>query len=260
VFNGGFALRNTCALLCVWLSFAVVSCHAQSQTFKGHRIGESFSDFLKAEPVIQEKLTYCQSTTPHQLTPDEIAKLSPEELRSRYGAWAKSFKQYLKIEANYNKPNGGLPSQKDQEQAEYQSKCSDLLNLIAKGEGELTGVGVGPNTFAPEFNEYFRQFTFEGGHLIKFSLDIVAGFGQARDDISARLGVIPVETTTPYQNGFGANWNDHTASWDDDSVHVVLFLSDNPARESARPSFLAESQYLHRKSLQIQKNAPRPLD
>lgn len=254
------ALRKSCALLCVWLSFVAVSYHAQSQTFKGHRIGESFSDFFQAEPALQERRTYCQTDTPHQLSPDEIAKLSPDELRTRYGAWAKSFKQYLKIEADYNKPNGALPSRKDQEQAEYQSKCRDLLNAIVKGDGELTGVGVGPNTYSSEINDYLRLFTFEGGHLIKFSLDIVAGFGQARDDISARLGVRPVETTTPYQNGFGANWNDHTATWDNDSVHVELFLSDNPARETARPRFLAESQQLHRELLEIQKNEPKPLD
>ena len=253
-------MSKSCALLCVWLSFAVVTCHAQSQTFKGHRIGESFSDFVKAEPAIQEKLTYCQTTTPHQLSPDEIEKLSPEQLRSRYGAWAKSFKQYMKIEANYNKPDGALPSQKDQEQAEYRSKCSDLLNLSAKGDGELTGTGVGPNTYSSEINDYLRLFTFEGGRLVQLSTDLVANFDGARDDITKRVEVDPKEVKTPYHNAFGATWLDYSASWDNDSIHVELSQTNNPGERYSRPRILVETQEMHKRTLDKLKNAPNPLD
>ena len=277
--NGGFALRNTCALLCAWLSFAVVSNHAQSQTFKGHHIGESFSDFLKAEPAIQEKLTYCQTTTPHQLSPDEITKLSPEELRSRYGAWAKTFKQYLKIESNYSK-NGN----KEQEQKEYLSKCEALLNFAAKGDGLINGTGdagiglkgfespggslVGisvyirnsiDNLTAANVDEYHRYFSFRNNQLVSFSQDLRAAYDSAQDDITKRMGVKPALKTVPYHNAFGATWTSVTAAWDNDSIHAELLKDDNPAQDML-PYFSVETQGLHKQFLESRQNAPKPLD
>ena len=151
-------VRKTCLLLCVSWSFIAVSCHAQ--VFKGHQIGETFAAFLKIEPAIQSKVDYCRTSAPHQLTPEEVAKLSSEQLTSRFGTATKSLQQYLKMEANYSKP--GSVSPRFVEQAnEYVARCGSALNLAAivtKGQGDIDGNGSDPLSISSDFNEDNRSF------------------------------------------------------------------------------------------------------
>jgi hypothetical protein len=72
---------------------ALLSLGLQAQTFKGHRIGESTTEFLKLEPSLQAKVTDCQASAARPLTSEEIIK--------RYGR--KRYEQYEKQEAERRK-------------------------------------------------------------------------------------------------------------------------------------------------------------
>lgn len=249
-------MRKTYAL---WLFFVAVSCPAQ--TFKGHQIGETFVEFLKVEPAIEHKVDYCRTSAPHQLTPEEVATLSPEQLASRYGTATKTLQHYLKMEANYNKPESVSPSFREQLN-EYVIKCGPSLNLAAiftKGEGEIDGTGNDPLSLSSEYNENNRYFIFKAGHLVKFSMDLRAYYTDAKDNISQRMGVAPIESITPFHNAFGATWNNYSVRWDSDKVHVELSQENNPAKPSL-PTFLVETQELHKIFTDKIKNTPNPLD
>lgn len=235
-------MRNACAL---WLFFVAVYCPAQM--FKSHQIGETFADFLKVEPAIQHRVDYCRTSTPHQLTPEEVAKLSPEQLTSRYGTATKTLQHYLKMEANYNKPGSVSPSFQEQLN-KYVMKCGPSMNLAAiftKGEGEIDGTGSDLLSLSSEYNENNRYFIFKDGHLVKFSMDLRAYYTDARDEISQRIGVAPIESITPFHNAFGATWNNYSVNWDSDKIHVELSQENNPAKPSL-PTFLVETQELHK--------------
>jgi hypothetical protein len=83
---------------------------------------------LKVEPAIQHKVDYCRTSAPHQLTPEEVARLSPEQLTSRYGTATKTLQHYLKMEDNYDKSGSVSPSVRQQVN-EYVIKCGPSLNL-----------------------------------------------------------------------------------------------------------------------------------
>jgi hypothetical protein len=257
VSKGGFVVQYSYALL--YLCFIAVS--SPAQTFKSHQVGETFADFLKVEPAIQHKVDYCRTSAPHQLTPEEVAKLSPEQLTSRYGTATKTVQHYLKMEDNYNKPGSVSPSFREQLN-EYVMKCGPSLNLaeiLTKGEGEIDGTGSDILSLSSEYNENNRYFIFKAGHLVKFSMDLRAFYADAKDDISRRMGVAPIELITPFHNAFGATWNNYFAKWDSDKVHVELSQENNPAKPSL-PAFLVETQELHRTFMDRIKSTPAPLD
>jgi hypothetical protein len=80
-------MRKTGALLS--LSFLLFPAPIRAQSFKGHEIGETGADFLKAEPSIRVKVTACHTDAPRALTTDEI--------KSRYGR--KAAERYIKEQA-----------------------------------------------------------------------------------------------------------------------------------------------------------------
>jgi hypothetical protein len=138
----------------------------------------------------------------------------------------------------------------------------EALNLAAiftRGEGEIDGTGSDLLSLSSEYNENNRYFTFKAGHLVKFSMDLRAFYTDAKDDISRRMGVAPIELITPFQNAFGASWSNYSAKWDSDKVHVELSQENNPAKPSF-PAFLVETQELHKTFMDKIKSTPAPLD
>lgn len=245
---------------------ALLSLTLQAQTFKGHRIGESTTEFLKLEPSLQAKVTDCQATAPRPLTSEEIIK--------RYGR--KRYEQYEKQEAERRK-QGQSSEVMDQDMDVYGDKCAALLDALVKGSGSICGNGYNPgNSYAEsllnrpvldprghplphvEISDG-RGFNFKNGTLSALSLDVAADFGSVRDDVTSRLGIAPKEASVPYQNAFGARWQNRIDMWDSDELRVELTEDNNPAKTSS-PHLWVRSRTVYKDAIEKEKVQASPLD
>jgi hypothetical protein len=257
------------------LSVLVLTGLLQAQTFKGHWIGESTVDFLKAEPTLQAKVTDCQVNAPRELT--------PEEIRQRYGR--RTYEQFQKQAAQYGSSSGTHLAAMDKDPDTYGDKCGALLDALVNGDGLIDGTGYMPNnqysmnlfkrqlseqniyrsmeltkaSIKRETNRYDRYFRFQNGLLISLSMSVAATYDSLLEDITKRLGVSPVETAVPYHNAFGARWDKLIAAWDNDKLHAELVQDNNPA-EPSLPHVTVQTRTLHLKHLEDKKNGPSPLD
>jgi hypothetical protein len=104
-----------------------------------------------------------------------------------------------------------------------------------------------------------RDFMFDNGALRFLSFSLIGDYDSVRDDVTGRLGVAPREQTVPFQNTFGATWNDINASWDTETLRAELAQEHNPSKSSG-PFLSVQTQRGYKKNLELRKNAPSPLD
>jgi hypothetical protein len=104
-----------------------------------------------------------------------------------------------------------------------------------------------------------RDFYFDNGVLSALRIRITADYSVVRDDVTSRLGISPTEVTVPYQNAFGAKWNDITAIWDTTQLHVKLSQGSNPSHPTL-PSLLVQSRAAYNELVEREKSQPKPLD
>jgi hypothetical protein len=123
-------------LLMVRLTLVFSSSLMFAQNFKGHHIGETATEFLLAEPVIQAKLRECQANVPKELTADEIKK--------RFGK--KGYEDYLRrVSANDTAYGGHPPSHiaiMDKDADLYGESCGSVIDAMVNGTGRIDGIGV----------------------------------------------------------------------------------------------------------------------
>lgn len=250
-----------------------------AQNFKGHHIGETATEFLLVEPVIQAKLRDCQANAPKELTAEEIKK--------RFGK--KVYQDYLRRVSANNAAYGGNPPSRvvimDKDADLYGESCGSAIDALVNGTGRIDGIGFerhnrywanilkrtssmssesmsldeASQLIQVHYDINERQFYFQSGLLASFSLNLVAGIEVIKNDISSRLGVQPTDVSVPMHNAFGARWSDVTSAWDTEKLHVTLTQNNNPA-EPSLPRLSVESHSLYTMFLERRKAAPSPLD
>jgi|SRR6266487_666711 len=105
------------------LCYFVCSCFAQV-TIKGHHIGETAGDFLKAEPGIQAMLADCHANKPHQISVGEVNQRKFPNGRAK--------KEYVEL------ARAGRLFDKSPEQ--YEAKCKTLLRIFDDNGGGVVRV------------------------------------------------------------------------------------------------------------------------
>jgi hypothetical protein len=259
----------------LWLVSAASQLPAQ--TFKGHHIGETATEFLANEPVIQKKLDDCRTNVPRELTPDEI--------KQRYGK--KALQDFLRAsQAQGNATSHIAIMSRDPDL--YDEDCGPVIDALVHGNGHINGVGFeahsdywwkiekrseampiisaermtlesGSLANERQIDLKGRHFSFEQGLLASFSVKLSDNLVTIRDDVTMRVGGSPTGLSIPMHNGFGATWDDITYIWDTDPIHVRLDQKNNPA-DPTLPSLFVESHSLYLEQEAKRKAAPNPLD
>jgi hypothetical protein len=85
-----------------------------------------------------------------------------------------------------------------------------------------------------------------------------ATYAQTEDDVNRKLGKPPVEKLEPFQNGYGATWNNQIADRITSDLHAKLEQKNDPAEP--RLWLIIESRAAYDAKVQHQKNRPNSLD
>lgn len=225
-------------LICLILSASSI---AQIK-IKGHQIGESTADFLKAEPAIQGRLLECHSKPPHALSVDEV--------KSRKFPDATTRRDYLETARQ-----GRLF---DQNVDAYNEKCNPLFNIFDNNSKGLMDTEFLPT---PDAAVTMRAtWEFEGGKIIGLTARIFGEYDQVRDDLTSKAGVNPVEISIPYHNGFGATWSNPHADWTTVNLHISLSQDNNPVGGDVRPYLTIEPRSRYDALLKANRALDHPLD
>ncbi len=228
------------------LILLAASCGAQ--TFKGHHIGESVSEFLVAEPELKAKLEGCVNDTPKEL--------NPEEIRQQFGK--KGAKEYEQKMASA--PAGSHVSIYATNPEFYRDRCEALILTLRDGNGSIDGTGysegnpheaaitammIGDSDHdrnlairAESARDQWRgskiprrEYRFSAGQLVWFFYDMYdVSYEVLAFDLLQRVGAAGHETLTPMHNVYGATWNNASQDWLTADIHIHLYEDRNPAK------------------------------
>jgi hypothetical protein len=105
----------------------------------------------------------------------------------------------------------------------------------------------------------FTGWVFDSGLLTSIRMNFErASYAQAEDDVTQKLGKPTVEKLNPYQNGYGATWNNQIADWITSALHARLIQRNDPA--NPRLWLTIESRAAYDAEIHQQANRPNSLD
>jgi len=237
--------RRTALLLAL---LASALCQAQTNPVKvqKHWIGESAADFLQDEPSMSPRIAQCIAL--NEKVAEAAAPLPEKKHQSSYDKMMAATNQEIAVE------DAKIPV--------ISHGCGPLLAALRQnGTGFFDNIDSGDQQAvlnaetAPTSTRWF----FENGRLMEIKIWFYkATYQQIRDDMTARVGVQPIEASTPEENGFGATWTDLRADWLTDSIHAHLEQQNNPA--DPQLSMVVESRAAFDAEIKKLKSQPSPLD
>ena len=102
-------------------------------------------------------------------------------------------------------------------------------------------------------------WAFDSGALTSIQIDFErATYAQAEGDVIQKLGKPTSEKPEPFQNGYGATWNDQIADWLTSDLHARLVQKNDPTEP--RLWFTVESRAAYDAKIQQQASRPNSLD
>jgi hypothetical protein len=103
------------------------------------------------------------------------------------------------------------------------------------------------------------RWLFTSGVLTEMLVDFeTATYDQVKSDVSSKVAAQPTESLVPFQNGYGASWNDQVTDWVTPNLHLRLEHKNNPTSPSLNLDVESRSAYDAR--VMQQKNRPSTLD
>jgi hypothetical protein len=211
--------------------------------FQSHWIGEPTTDFLKDEPGVVKRLADCH------------------DIQTNSDAWVKKDHPELAADAPYE-PNESTQKEHRKQFAEVIANlltdrgCSELFKALeSNGHASF----MREDLSAQPTPATFTGWVFDSGLLTSIRVDFErASYAQAADDVTQKLGKPTAEKLNPYQNGYGATWNNQIADWTTSDLHARLIQRNDPAETSLW--LIVESRAAYDAEIQQQKNRPSSLD
>lgn len=200
-------MKTVATAVCITILLGYACAQA---TFKGHQIGETADAFFKIDGTN---------------APDECqAKLKDPKLT----------KDAEKARAKY--PFGSVSGMMAMHTVD---RCNNLLSVLAGKNGKITANSLGSGS------AIFKQ-----GKLVMLTLDVgwridgppTVEYGQVYEDLLKKLGPPTEQSQDVYQNGFGATFTLHKATWATPQLHVVASEAKDhfTILTVAAPSYLQE--------------------
>jgi hypothetical protein len=220
-------LRTCFGLFAAFLALATSTKNQSAPTIKGHAIGETVGQFFAKEPELQRELERCQAiaASQHVTENDVIHSKLARELKDSYREWARQNELY-----NYQGAFTllGIP-------CELKLSAVSLARADISPQGYLHDDPANP----PKLD---GTWTFDEGRLVRLVMPVEASYEIAFAELVAKFGAVTNEKRSPYQNGFGARWEDSLVEWDTPEVYVALYQDRNPVALTAMPMLLVESR------------------
>jgi hypothetical protein len=238
-------VETSCAFAAILL-FSSAGLAQPPVHFQSHYIGEPTADFLKDEPAVVKRLADCHDIDAH---PDEwLLKENPTTAANEIDA--------MKHPDDENRAIDRYLYQYFLDGIRDHHNCKLLHGIFDAHENRALGRRTDDATASPLIS---MRWYFEAGVLSEMHIVFEkATFAQVATDMSNKLGKTPVESEDPYQNGFGATWNNQTAYWITPSVHAVLIQDNNPADQTLKLDI--ESHAAYDTKVHQQANRPNSLD
>ncbi|WP_263376631.1 hypothetical protein [Granulicella aggregans] len=229
-------------------AFLAICLAATAQTkIKGHRLGESPSEFLKSDAPLAIKLQECHQDAPHALTAEQVHSLPDDEI-SAIALHYPNFPNRKKLE---KLAASSVVMSSDKRFPGRQVFCDAAIAVLEDGkDGRFLS-----DIYFPDISVPNTQFVFWKGSLSEIDLDLFhVEFADVSADFEQKVGMKPVETQPQMQNGMGAVWLDRVAVWTTPELHAVLHESRNPAKPEL--SFVIKSTAL--RSVEAAEKTSRP--
>lgn len=105
-------------------------------------------------------------------------------------------------------------------------------------------------------------FYFLDGDLARLEVHAGGGYPILLAEMTKRFGKAAHETVLPWQNAFGAKWEDRMSEWDGPEFYAELSEDNNPAGPGGGLvcTVKVESRAFHEKAVKAAGNRPSPLD
>jgi hypothetical protein len=211
--------------------------------FQSHWIGEPTADFLKDEPGVFKRLADCH------------------DIQTNSDAWVKKDHPELAADAPYDPDESTQKEHRKQfteavENLLTERGCSSLFQALdSKGHASL----LREDPLAQPTPATVTGWVFDSGLLTSIRVEYErASYAQAADDVTQKLGKPTIEKLEPFQNGYGATWNNQIADWLTSDLHARLKQRNDPA--NPRLWLTIESRAAYDAEIQQQKNRPSSLD